>query len=170
MLSIGLPKMLRVYVQSKHMDNVYKLNYEDLVQDPANSLKALCNFLELDYEPKILDKWADRKVKEMGDYWGEQRYNDISVNPVTDWINFFNTPIRRYFAKRYLHFIGNAALNESGYTAEKLLGQIKNTRTGYKTFASDLLYSIYDATQYFMRKAGDKLLRSAGGILYSKKI
>jgi hypothetical protein len=170
MLNIGIPKLLRVFSENKSNENIYRLNYEDLVRDPHKSMQALCGFLDLGFEPEMLNDWAQKKVKGMGDIWGEERFKDISVAPVTNWQNFYKTPIRKYWARKYLRFLGRDFLSDAGYAEDDLLNHIRDTPMQLSVLAEDMRNFIWDCNRNAMRRIGDKILRAAGGNLYSKRL
>ncbi|RED94416.1 sulfotransferase family protein [Marinoscillum furvescens] len=53
------------YAQEEH---VYLLKYEDLVQHPQNTIEALCEFLEVSFDQKLL-RWQDHTSIQKANSW-----------------------------------------------------------------------------------------------------
>lgn len=67
----------------KHPDSFYFIRYEDLVTDPAQHLQNLCTFLEIPYDPEVLDFWQ-KKDEAMKKYPAGilQKHHRSLFNPV----------------------------------------------------------------------------------------
>lgn len=75
-------------------DSVHLLKYEDLIADPATSVKQLCEFLGEDYEPRMLDYFRDAEA---------QRLAGLSQS----WTNL-REPVLSNNARKYIsQFSGN---------------------------------------------------------------
>lgn len=58
-----------------------ELKYEDLVREPQNVLKKICDFLRIDYEDKILNFW-EKSHKYIGKHHSELIFRPISSKSV----------------------------------------------------------------------------------------
>mgnify|MGYP002402351112 CR=1 FL=1 len=96
---------------------VHALRYEDLVADTPARLAAAGAFLGLHEAPA----WAAqaRPVDlggSMGDPTGAAAYGArVSTGSVDRWTRFYDSPLRRRFAQRYLHTLGADTLATLGY-------------------------------------------------------
>jgi hypothetical protein len=52
---------------AKHLDDYLEVRYEDLVNEPEATLRRICEYIELDYSPKMLDyhERAEERLEEM---------------------------------------------------------------------------------------------------------
>ncbi|MBN1666885.1 MAG: sulfotransferase, partial [Anaerolineales bacterium] len=57
-------KSLRIYQEVSPIRRIFLLRYEDLITDPEKQLSDLCAFLEIDYQPGMLDYYADEGTKQ----------------------------------------------------------------------------------------------------------
>jgi len=60
--------------QAKRLDGRYvELRYEDLVADPESELRRICELIELDFDPSMLDyhRRSGQRVAELGDLAAE---------------------------------------------------------------------------------------------------
>jgi LPS sulfotransferase NodH len=96
---------------------VHALRYEDLVADPQARLAALGAFLGLADVPA----WAQRAQAAplegpVGDPTGLSAYGTrVSPASAARWRDFWDSPLRRRFARRYLETLGQDTLRTLGY-------------------------------------------------------
>jgi len=103
-----------------HRKQILTLRYEDFVSEPLKEYNRIMRFLSL---PEALEIELPGKssVTEapLGDKSGVAAYKTISTSSVDKWVQTFCNPIRRRWAKDYLHFIASELLN-MGYSEESL--------------------------------------------------
>jgi hypothetical protein len=116
-LFTGLGALVDVY--SRHRDRCVALRYEDLVADPESQLKRIVDYLELQWEPDILQP--------------------VSQAPLAKWRQTLAAPVRRRWCRRYLCWIGRERLAVMGYDLDELLAQLSALPARYSV-ASDLYY------------------------------
>lgn len=61
--------LARARRQAGELDHYLEIRYEDLVREPAPTLRRVCEFLELEWEPAMLEyhRWAAARLAELGD-------------------------------------------------------------------------------------------------------
>ena len=74
--------------QNNFPDRFYGIRFEELKKDPQNVMKKVCKFLEIDYEPAIINEnnWVDHHGKQ----WGNRKISSFydsgdHKNPVGRW-------------------------------------------------------------------------------------
>lgn len=133
----------------KQAVEIAELRYEDLVAQPEASVQRVTDFLELPpLASVVLPKDDPLKQARLGDKTGVEKFQSVSAAPAEEWKNAFASPLRKYWARRYLDFLEPARLKKMGYDAEILLGDLRATGTSLPQFASDV------------RTLGWKLLRT----------
>ena len=102
----------------KENPNIFQLKYEDLVAEPENEIKTLCNFLEIEYTPKMLDvknfkdKFGNSFDGNSSHFKGKSKIDNSSVNI---WKNQLSK-VEIYFTE---HILGKE-LDWFGYEKENL--------------------------------------------------
>lgn len=124
--------------------NVLFVKYEDLLSEPESTLKKIFAYIELDYDHTIIDNWHHTDIAgEMGDKVGYNNYMKISNEPLEKWRRTLRNPIRKYWAKRYLTWIGRERLGLMGYDMATLCTGLNDTPTSFKYLFSDVIRIIY---------------------------
>jgi len=67
----------------KHGGQIYRVRYEDLVQDPEREIRQICDFLSLEYEPSMLKVTAERN----GAIWTPGPGSGIDIHSIGRWHN-----------------------------------------------------------------------------------
>lgn len=111
-------------------NNSFSLNYEELVEGPETIIRDLMTYLELDFEPKILDSFNHQKLKgRMGDPSGIKNYKSIDKRSLDKWKSVFNTKYRKSLLKRYISKFPENSLKLQGYNKAQILKEIGNLKT-----------------------------------------
>jgi hypothetical protein len=71
-------KMLAMLPANQHIS----LRFEDLVRDPETELKRVCCFLDLDYEPQMLEGYAARAGAKVGERI-KRHHNHLTQRPTS---------------------------------------------------------------------------------------
>ena len=149
----GLDNLISVYKESK--DNVYALRYEDLVNNSAESVEKLVAYLELPYDPKVLESFSQVKLEgRLGDYKGSKSYGAISREPLEKWKLFLGNPLRKRWALNYIEWIGSDRLAVMGYSLEALRKELNSIPLSSNNLISDAIRMTYGRwfrkdTQYY---------------------
>jgi len=73
--------------QFKNTENYFLIKHEDITRNPKVEIQRICNFLELEFQPKMLEFY---KIKDIViQKYGEEALKDHSslLNPITDKFN-----------------------------------------------------------------------------------
>jgi len=102
-----------------------KVNYEDFVSAPEESIKKILEYLELDTGEMDLSRVNENSLSgKMGDHWGVNKYDRIVSGGADKWKRTFNTRFRIWIAKRYLKQIGPETLSEMGYEMDSIVTEL----------------------------------------------
>lgn len=94
----------------------FTLRYEDFVADPERHAKALCDYLEIDLQPTMVDYSATPAPKgSMNDPVGVHRHSRPTADSAETWKKLANDPQERHFALAMLDGIGRDTLTKLGY-------------------------------------------------------
>jgi hypothetical protein len=118
---------------------ICELRYEDLVVRPEEGIRRVTDFLELPPLASVaLPEKDSLKEAKLGDKTGIHKFKGVSATPTEEWKNSFASPLRRFWAKRYLEFLGAKSLKKMGYSTEELLATIHSAGTSPPQLANDL--------------------------------
>lgn len=139
----GINKLLKISITNKPL--VHTLKYETFIQNPSVELRKICDYLEINYTDQMLDSFKDvRFTGRMGDKIGTKKYNFMSKASLDTWKNTFNNPFRRYWARRYLSWIGKENLNIMGYDYFELKTELLNGKNfSFHFMVSDLIRALF---------------------------
>jgi hypothetical protein len=99
--------------------------YENFAAQPEKEFSGLCDLLEIDYEPDMLNYGAHaRPYGGMGDSMGIPRFSRPVANSVTKWIPSLAEPHARDLATRYLNYLSPNVLSRLGYSKDKLWAEL----------------------------------------------
>jgi hypothetical protein len=106
-------------------DRIHRLNYEEMVSNPEAALGSVCEYLGLRLDAAALEHFErDGLSGRLGDPTGPKKYDSISTDSIDSWGNVLNNPLRRWWARRYIEWIGRDRLRAMGYDQHELLTQI----------------------------------------------
>jgi len=113
-------------------DQSIRINFENLVQSPEESVKEILDYLALEYEPGMLDHFKDVTIGgRMGD---PGRFGSGQINPssLEKWKTTLNTSFRKFYAGYYLECLGADTLKTFGYEPDDLKKQLNDVKvTGF---------------------------------------
>lgn len=129
----GLPSLITLAQQRR--ENILTVRYRDLVLDQDNEWKRVCGHLGLDLE--ALD-WSPPSLKgKMGDP-NQDKYNAVTDAPLHKWRKTLRNPFRKWWMRRYLHWLGEDRLQAMGYVLEELLHDLETVPTTGEGLVKDL--------------------------------
>ena len=135
-LFLGLEQLVQTY--EKYEGKVWSLRYEDLVTD-ENSWVELFRYLDLRYDKSLLSSFSRVELGgRYGDKTGVKEYDEISSDPLTKWTKTIQNPIRKWWVRRYLKWIGARRLETMGYNIQGLLGELDKVQVSFEYALSDL--------------------------------
>ena len=97
--------------------NKYTLRYEDLVINPEETMKNLCGFMQVEYEPQMMDFYKKSKYY-VGSHHSKLIFKPITSENLQKWkinlsgkeIKVFNLLAKRYL-KKYGYEVDNVKLS-----------------------------------------------------------
>lgn len=95
----------------KYKERSFALNYNDLVQSPQTSLQAICKLLGLEYSESMISSWT---TIQLPGSMGDQKINTkttLDTSSIGQWKRVLNTHLRRYYAIRYINYLGKDILD-----------------------------------------------------------
>lgn len=122
----GLANLVRLHEQCG--DRVYALQYEKLVADTSGCLTEIYRYLELAISSDDLvdlDKGAKLHGR-MGDPTGIHAYDKVSPDSLDKWKVLMGNPLRKFWCRRYLSWIGAERLAVMGYDKDELFKQVSD--------------------------------------------
>ncbi len=139
----GIYSLVNAY---RNSENALSIKYEDLVQSPENQMKKIMEYLELEYEPDLIDKFVDSKTIDApgrGDPVGQYKYNSVSMSSAESWKSVMANPYRKFWGKKYLNWIGREKLESMGYDINTLQDELREIPTTHHHFLSDIVRAFY---------------------------
>lgn len=145
----GLENLVQFYQENQ--DKVLVVHYENLVRQPEEEIKKICNYLNLEFTKDLATKYQETNLSgSMGDPTGIHTYQKIDPSSLDKWKKVLGNPIRRQWCKSYLNWIGKERLSIMGYQLEELLTEVAQVK-GYRyRLGSDLLRISYGLTAQAM--------------------
>jgi sulfotransferase family protein len=135
------------------------VRYEDLVSDPDEAWRPIFRYLDLPFDGKVLETFADvAATARMGDPTGSVAYDTLTTEPLTKWRAVVSNPVRRNWCRRYLEWIGAERLGMMGYDLGEILADLESINVGARRTGSDVARSIYTAADRAGRQAAAKIL------------
>jgi hypothetical protein len=121
-------------------DRALSLRYRDLVAESAEARSQVFGYLGLDIEDaRPEDQHHVQLAGQMGDQVGARAYRDLSQEPRQKWTRTLASPLRKYWCRRYLRWIGRDRLEVMGYDLDALLRELDGAPTAWHTVPSDIV-------------------------------
>ena len=114
-LELGLQQLIAL---NSTPDGALIVRYEDLTENPKESLARCSEFLELN-PPLDPDQPPPRLVGQMGDPTGQFQMTEITSRPKLDYLKFINSKYRKRWFLKFLENIGPRDFQHLGYSYEK---------------------------------------------------
>lgn len=120
----GLDALTQLYARRRNDRRVMALRYEDFVVNPRAVLNRIAVFLELDTGFDNVRGAAIRGAP-LGDVRARQGCRCLDSERVHAWRDVLATPVRKWWVKRYLQWIGPERLATMGYKMGLLLEEVE---------------------------------------------
>jgi len=118
---------------------ICELRYEDLVRQTESSVRRVTDFLELPPLQSVSLPEKDLlKEAKLGDKTGIHKFQSVSTAPVEEWKMEYRSSVRKFWAKRYLEFLGQERLHRMGYNADDLIASVNTAANSTEQLAADL--------------------------------
>ncbi len=109
----------QINVESK---SVYFIRYEQLINNPENEIKALTDFLHIEFNKNMLDL-SNKTIWKLGDQKNINIKNSIDNLNKHSWLNYLSTKNWKIM-KNYLEYIGEDKFNKLGYDFEAAMDSL----------------------------------------------
>lgn len=120
------------------------VQYEALVSDAPAQIRIICDYLEIDYDTRMMEAIDERQFEgTMGDPTGVQQYKRVSSGSLDKWKKVFDTKVRRGLLESYIHRMPESTLEIQGYDKMHILEEIAALPVRGRRMQDrmDLLYS-----------------------------
>ena len=106
-----------------------EVRYEDLVTAPEGTIRALCDFLRIEFDAGMLN-YSDTPapVGRMNDPVGIHQHTKPSTGSLDKWAQLGADGQLRHFALQYLEALGDTVVNALGYDAADLRLRIEQAK------------------------------------------
>jgi hypothetical protein len=109
--------------------NSVKVNFDDLIKDTDTILKSIFDYLELEHDHTIVNKFSKIKLEgQYGDKKGYDKYDHIESNTIEKWKVVFASRYRKKIAKKYVLKISSENLLTFGHNQAMLIKQIEDLK------------------------------------------
>lgn len=113
-----------------------EVRYEDLVENISEEVNRIFEFLDLDRDDEVNTNYKNIQLKgEFGDPLRDKKYQSVTNASLSTWEEFFSTPLRYFWAKKYLDWIGQDRLARMGYDLSEIESRLSIRR--YSGFRYD---------------------------------
>lgn len=128
-------------------DRACSIQYEDLVAEAPRTLERLFGQLGLEFDAERAHRFRDVPMAgRMWDPTGTKRYSELSREPLDRWKDSLASPLRKWWCRRYVRWIGRERLQVMGYDMDALLVQLDSIPVRYATLISDtgrMLFGVF---------------------------
>lgn len=120
------------------------VQYEAIVGQSSTALEAVFEHLSLGFDAERTRQFSVVEMKgQMRDPTGTEQYQRLSQEPLNRWKSTLASPMRKWWCKRYLRWIGRERLGVMGYDLGNLLDELDAVPSRYKQVPSDILRMIF---------------------------
>lgn len=145
-LFIGLPRLVAAFDVNR--ERAHAARYEDLASGDEQHWRALMNYLEIEFDPTSLTRFAEVELSgRMGDPTGRREYSTLSSEPEGKWRQTLANPLRRHWAQRYLRFLGPERLAVMGYDGRRMLAELKSLPPSFDSIGPDTMRALVDVAK-----------------------
>ena len=128
----------------KYTNRVCGVRYEDIITVPAVELERVFDYLDIPFNSDSLSDFSKVKFEgHFGDSKGIKQYQSISQAPLDKWQGILNNPIRRFWCRRYLRWMGQERLAVMGYDLDALLTVLETMPLNLRFIGSDIVDMVY---------------------------
>lgn len=119
-------------------DRALCLDYRELVSVPEDVMRRSCDYMGITFSEVMLTGYRSVQFEGiMGDPTGVQSYGGVSTESLAKWKRGLSNAYRKWFARRYVRFLGDETLAGFGLTERGLLEEIDAIPTTWGGAVSD---------------------------------
>lgn len=138
----GLANLVSCY--KSNSSRIHVVKYEDLLTEPEHSMQSICRYLDIEYEAEMLSTFHKVSFSgSMGDPTGVVDYTQLSDKPLHKWKQTMANPIRRFWCKSYLKWLGEDRLRIMKYNKSVLINELAESPLELRTVFKDLILGAY---------------------------
>ena len=120
------------------------VRYSDLIAESAEARAQVFAYLGLEIGEARPEEQQDvRLTGQMGDQVGGRAYRGLSREPLFKWKRTLASPLRKFWCRRYLRWVGQARLKTMGFDLDELLRELDGAPTSWRTVLSDAWRMIF---------------------------
>jgi hypothetical protein len=135
-----------------HATAILSIRYEDFVSEPIVSMQRIHEFLGLEYsEEDIRIDTQPQLAGRMGDH--TDFHEGVSKDSLDKWKTILNNPVRIWWCKRYLKYLGAERLKAIGYDYDEIDRELSNLKITVKHSGIDLVKILYGYVHSFINMA-----------------
>lgn len=125
---------------ARHGKRLLIVHYEDLVRSPETECARICSHLDLAPVPEMLGEAGSAAIAgRMGDPTAQRSDTRISPDSVGRWRSCLGTPLRRWFARRYLRKLGPEVISAFGIDLDALDRELGAIPVRWRNTLPDIL-------------------------------
>lgn len=148
----------------RYANIVLSIKYEDFVVGPRKELDRIGNYLDIEFGGDVLESFPSISFEgKMGDPSGSKLYSQVSNEPLNKWKKTLCNPLRKWWCKHYLLWLGNERLEVMGYNFNDLILELDTIPFSTRFLFSDLFRVPLGEGAIFLMRAILKLLRKVLG-------
>lgn len=118
------PRRIESFI-TKLGDEALVVRYEDLVSQPEDTIRSLCQKLNVSFFPQMLTYEGPPEHRSViGDRWRIREHDKPVTDYVDAWKSAFSTPVRVQLAHSYFEQLGSPLLEKLGYSHHELLASL----------------------------------------------
>jgi hypothetical protein len=118
---------------------ILELPFEQLVLETEGWMRRVTDFLDLPPLASVsLPPDDTLKRAKLGDKTGIHKFTNVSRAPLEEWRHAFASPLRRFWARRYLQFLTPEKLDRMGYKEGDLRQALRSTPISPSQFLNDV--------------------------------
>lgn len=124
-INTGFETLSKRFIELKSRS--INIEFEDFLRNPEENLIKIYNYLELDHEMDVIEKFSNIDLKGKSvDPVGPKLYHKLSLAPLTKWKKVFNSKYRNQILSKYVKSLDDKSLEIQGYDKNMLLEEINS--------------------------------------------
>lgn len=120
-------KLLAENIENSNIDSI-TVNYEALINSPEFETSRLCRFLNVSYEPSMIEYGGKNRVfkGKLIDPKSIHKHNLPVRDYLSTWEKILDSDAKRKFAYDYLIYLGEELIDILGYDFDELIKQLSD--------------------------------------------
>jgi len=122
----------------------FSIKYDDVVDQASGAMARAFDYLGLEYDAERTRKFTS--VEASGPMWdpvGTRKYQQVSRESIDRWKTKLASPVRKWWCRRYLRWIGKDRLAVMGFDLDQLTAELDSIPNRYATVPSDILRMLF---------------------------